>query len=61
MSIEFVSCTFMRASVIAARKSLHVVGSFRVPPPSLKEREAERRKAHLGNSRGLARAGEVFE
>ena len=42
-----------RASVIAARKFLHVSGGFGEPRSLRKEREAERRKAHLGNGRGL--------
>jgi hypothetical protein len=43
---------FMQASVIAARKSLRVNGVSENLPQSEK-REAERRKAHLGNGRGL--------
>ena len=43
---------FLRASVIAARKFLHVSGGFRGLPPT-KGRETGRRKAHLGNGRGL--------
>src|ERR1700710_996870 len=42
----------VRASVIAARKSICVSGSFRGLPPT-KGRETGRRKAHLGNGRGL--------
>src|SRR3954453_6066948 len=44
--------SFLGPSVIAARKSLRVNGGFS-EPPSKRKREAERRKAHLGNSRGL--------
>src|SRR5947209_10624164 len=39
-------------SVIAARKSLYVNGRFRVLA-LLKEREVKRRKAQLGNGRGV--------
>src|SRR6201991_2528491 len=44
--------SFVQASVIAARKPLRVNGGFRNLPREEK-REAERRKAHLGNGRGL--------
>src|SRR3954453_4165 len=44
--------SFLGPSVIAARKSLRVNGGFS-EPPSKRKREAERRKAHLGNGRGL--------
>src|SRR5882724_6620301 len=50
--MNFASSDIFRASVIAARKSICVSGRFRGLPPT-KGRETERRKAHLGNGRGL--------
>jgi hypothetical protein len=41
--------SFLGPSVIAARKFLHVSGGFRGPRSRSEEREAERRKAHLGS------------
>jgi hypothetical protein len=41
--------SILRASVIAARKSLRVNGGFS-EPPSKRKREAERRKAHLNRA-----------
>jgi hypothetical protein len=41
-----ITFSFLQASVIAARKFLHVSGRFRGLPPT-KGREAERRKARL--------------
>src|SRR3954451_10828094 len=42
-----------RASVVAARKSICVSGGVRGPGSLRQEREGERRKAPLGNRRGL--------
>ena len=48
--VENFVLSFLRASVIAARKSICVSGSFRGPRSLEEEREAERRKAHLGST-----------
>ena len=40
------NCSFIEASVIAARKSICVSGGFGEPRSRKEEREAERRKAH---------------
>ncbi len=45
----FMTCSFFRASVIAARKSLHVSGRFGEPRPRQEEGEAERRKTRLSS------------